>query len=144
MKFSFALASLALAGHCCAGELWEVKSTSVGPEGKPVPYTQKSCLPSGGAMDPAQVLGNLGSCVFDRKSGNASAMSFDLTCKTPGMPADLGSMKVAGDARLNGDRFDMNYTVTVGGNKGGAGGDFRMTGSAEGRKIGQCNETRPM
>jgi hypothetical protein len=144
MKHSFVLAFLALAGHCQAGDLWEVRSTSLGPEGKPVPYTQTSCFPAGGVMDPAQVLGTLGSCVFDRKNGNASAMSFELTCKTPGMPADLGSMKVVGEARLNGDRFDMNYTFSVGGNQGAAGGDFKMSGSAEGRKIGQCNETRPM
>lgn len=144
MKYSFVFVLLAFAGHCNAGDLWEFKSISLGPEGKPVPYTQNSCLPAGGAMNPAQVLGNLGSCAFDRKTGNASAMSFDLTCKTPGMPADLGSMKVTGDARLNGDRFDMNYTITVGGNQGAAGGGFKMTGSAEGRKIGRCNETRPM
>lgn len=122
-----------------AGDLWEVVSTSVGPDGKPTPFTQTSCFPKDG-MDPASMLGNMGSCTFDQKSGNASAMNFVMTCRTPGMPAELGSMKVAGDARLGTSTFDMRYTITVGGNQALAGGDFKMTGSATGKKVGQCTE----
>lgn len=62
-----------------------------------------------------------------------------MTCKTPGMAADLESMKVAGDARLNGDRFDMRYTITMGGNPP-PGGDFKMAGSLEAHKVGPCSE----
>ena len=122
-----------------AGDLWEINSSSIGPDGKPQPFMQKSCFPKDD-IDPAKVLGGLGSCSFDQKSGDASAMTFILTCKTPGMSAELGSMKVTGDAKLNGDKFDMRYTITVGGNHALAGGDFKMEGSAHARKIGQCKE----
>jgi len=128
-----------IAGPVFAGDLWEVISTSVGPDGSPQPYTQKICFPKGG-VDPSQMLGGLGNCSFDQKSGNASAMTFAMTCKTQGMPAELESMKVAGDARLNGDKFDMRYTITVGGNQTLPGGDFKMNGNLEAHKVGQCKE----
>jgi hypothetical protein len=122
-----------------AGDLWEVTSTSVGPDGKPASYTQKNCFPKN-SVDPSQMLGGLGNCIFDQKSGNVSAMTFSMTCKTSGMPAELASMKVTGDASLNGNRFDMRYIITVSGNQDAPGGDFKMSGNAEARKVGQCDE----
>jgi hypothetical protein len=122
-----------------AGDLWEVTSTSVGPDGNPVPFKQKNCFPKDN-VDPSQMLGGLGNCAFDQKSGNASAMTFSMTCKTPGMPTELESMRVTGDASLNGNRFDMRYIITVSGKQGSPGGDFKMSGSAEARKVGQCDE----
>ena len=86
------------------------------------------------------MLGGLGNCSFDQKNGNASAMTFAMTCKAQGMPAELESMKVAGDARLNGDKFDMRYTITVGGNQTLPGNDFKMNGNLEAHKVGQCKE----
>lgn len=139
MKRICLLLSAVIAGPALAGDLWEVVSTSVGPDGKPQPYTQKNCFPKGG-MDPSQMLDGLGNCTFDQKSGNASAMTFSMTCKTPGMPVDLESMKVTGDARLTGDNFDMRYTLTVGGNQAMPGGDFKMSGNLEAHKVGQCTE----
>ena len=127
-----------MAAPAIAGDLWEVVSTSVGPDGKPQPHTQSICFPNGG-MDPSQMLGGLGNCTFDQKNGDASAMTFSMTCKTPGMAADLESMKVAGDARLNGDRFDMRCTITMGGTQPPV-GDFKMTGSLEAHKVGPCSE----
>lgn len=120
-----------------AGDLWEVTSTSVSPDGTSIPYTQSICFPKD-SVDPAQMLGGLGNCTFDQKSGNTSAMTFTMTCKTQGMPSDLAAMKVAGDASLSGDRFDMRYVITVGGNQGSEGG-FKMSGKAEARKVGQCD-----
>ena len=57
-----------------------------------------------------------------------------------GMPAELDSMKVAGDAKLVADKFEMHYTITVGGNQKQPGGDFRMTGEVKAHKVGLCNE----
>jgi hypothetical protein len=128
-----------LPASAMAGDLWEIVSTSVGPDGSAQPYTQKICFSNGG-MDPSQMLGGLGSCTFDQKNGNVSAMTFSMTCKTLGMPAGMESMKVAGDARLNGDRFDMRYTIALGGNQAFPGGDFTMAGSLEAHKVGQCSE----
>jgi hypothetical protein len=128
-----------LSSPVCAGDLWEIVSTSTGPDGSPVPNTQTSCLPTN-AADPAQMLGGLGNCTFDQKSGNASAMTFVMSCKLPGMPADLNAMKVAGDAKLNSDKFDMRYTITVVGDKNMPSGDFKMVGSLEAHKVGQCSE----
>ncbi len=121
-----------------AGDLWEINSTSVGPDGKSQPYSQKSCFPKDG-MDPSKVLGNMGDCTFDQKNGNATAMTFIMTCKTPGMPAGLDSMKVSGDANLNGDVFDMRYTMAVGANQALPGGDFKMSGNLTAHKIGPCD-----
>jgi hypothetical protein len=121
-----------------AADLWEVTSTSVGPDGTPMPYTQQQCFPEGG-IDPAQILGGIGDCTFDQKNGNASAMTFTLTCKTAGMPAELASMKVAGDASLSGNSFNMNYVITISAAPGATGGDFKMSGKAQARKIGQCD-----
>jgi len=122
-----------------AGDLWEIVSTSTGPDGSLMPNTQTKCLPKD-AADATRMLDELGSCTFDQKDGTDSAMTFAMTCKIQGMPADLGSMKVAGDAKLNGDKFDMRYTITVGGNQSLRGGDFKMTGSLEAHKVGQCTE----
>lgn len=115
-----------------AGDLWEVVSTSAGLDGKPLPFTQRVCFPYGG-MDPSQLLGGAGSCTFDQKSGNASAMTFTMNCKTAGMPADLEAIKVTGDARLTSDKFDMRYTLMIG-------RSFNMPGSLEAHKVGQCSE----
>ncbi len=128
-----------MATPVCAGDLWEIASTSAGPDGSPISNTQMKCLPKDEA-DARRMLDELGSCTFDQKDGTASAMTFAMTCKVQGMPADLGSMKVAGDAKLNGDKFDMRYTITVGGNQSLRGGDFKMTGSLEAHKVGQCSE----
>jgi hypothetical protein len=122
-----------------AGDLWEINSTSIGPDGTPQPYTQKSCFPKD-SLDPSKVLEGIGNCIFDQKSGNPSAMTFIMTCKTTGMPADLASMKVSGDARLNGDKFDMRYTIAAEGTQALPGSNFKMNGSAEAHKIGQCDE----
>lgn len=123
-----------------AGDLWEIVSTSVGPDGSPIPNTQRKCLPKD-AADFTQMLGELGSCTFDQKNGDASAMTFVMTCKMQGMLAELGSIKVAGDARLNGDQFDMRYTIAmVGSNQSSPGAGFGMTGNLEAHKVGQCGE----
>lgn len=124
-----------MATPVCAGDLWEIASTSIGPDGSPISDTQRKCLPED-AADATRMLDELGSCTFDHKDGNAFAM----TCRIQGMPAELGAMKVAGDARLNGDEFDMRYAITVGDNPSARGGDFRMTGSLEAHKVGQCSE----
>ncbi len=121
-----------------AGDLWEITSSSMGPDGKPMPYTTTQCLPSN-AMDPATALGGMGSCTFDQKSGTASAVTFAMTCKTPGMPADLGSMRVTGDASLSGNNFDMHYVITTGPQATGPGSDFKMSGTAHAVKKGPCN-----
>jgi hypothetical protein len=139
MKNPCLLLLAALTAPAQAGDQWEIVSASADPDGKTIPYTQRICMPSGG-MDPAQMLGGLGNCTFDQKSGDETAMTFAMTCKTPDMPADLGSMKVSGDAKLNGDRFDMRYSITVGGDQSLPGGDFKMPGSLEARKIGTCSE----
>ena len=126
-----------MAAPVYAGDLWEVVSTSAGPDGSPLSATQTKCLPKD-AMDATKMLDELGSCTFDQKNGNASVMTFAMTCKIQGMPADMSSFNVAGDAKLNGDKFDMRYTITVGGNQRGA--DFKMTGNLEAHKVGQCSE----
>ncbi len=120
-----------------AGDLWEITSKSVGPDGSPLSYTEKKCLRKDG-MNPSQVLGGIGQCIFDQKSGDTSAITFTMTCNAPGMPAETPAMKIAGDATLKGDKFEMRYTVTSGGSQGAPGSDFRMTGSAEARKVGHC------
>ena len=121
-----------------AGDLWEVSSASVSPDGTSFPYTQTICFPKD-TIDPAQVLGGLGNCTFDQKNGTLAAMTFTLTCKTAGMPSDLVAMSVTGDASLNGNRFDMNYVITMNVKQGSIGGDFKMNGKAEAHKIGQCD-----
>lgn len=129
-----------IAGPVFAGELWDVVSTSQGPDGSPHPYSQKICFPKGN-VDPAQMLGGAESCAFDQKSGDATAMKFIMTCKVQGMPAELASIKVAGDARLNGDNFDMRYVITMASNEIGPGaGNFGMNGNLQARRIGQCDE----
>ncbi len=134
----------ALAAPAIAGDLWEITSTTAGPDGNPLPYTDKKCLPKDG-MNAAQMLDGMGDCKFDEKSGDAAAMTFSMTCRLPGVPAGLPSMKVSGDARLAGDKFDMRYVVTPGGGQSpgkgqAAGDDFSMSGSAAARKIGSCDE----
>ena len=66
-------------------------------------------------------------------------MKFTMSCKTQGMPAELASMNVSGDASLDGNLFNMNYVITVNVNQGSAGGNFKMNGKAEAHKVGQCN-----
>ncbi len=127
----------AIAAPAMAGDLWEISSTSAGPDGAPLTYTDKKCLPKDG-MNASQLLDGMGACTFDQKSGDATAMTFSMTCQMPGMPAELASMKVAGDAKLSGDTFDMRYTVTPGASRS-PGGDFRMTGNATARRVGQCD-----
>jgi hypothetical protein len=128
-----------LANPAFAGDLWEVNSTSVGPDGSAQPFTQKTCFPTGGA-DPSKMLEGLGSCTMDQKNGDASAMTFAMTCKIPGMPADLASMKVTGEAKLMGNNFAMRYTISLGGDQKLSGGDFKMNGDLEARKVGSCTE----
>lgn len=134
--------SLLLAGiisvPAFAGDLWEVASTSLGPDGALLPYTQNICFPNGG-VDPAQMLGGLGNCTFVQKNGNASAMTFTMLCKMEGMPIELSSMNVSGDASLNGDVFNMHYVITTNVKQGATGGDFKMNGKAEAHKTGQCD-----
>ena len=141
-RFTVSLVSfagmLAIASHAQAGDLWEITSSSMGPDGKPMPYSTTQCLPAN-AMDPAAVLGGMGSCTFDQKSGTASAVTFSMTCKTPGMPAELGSMKVTGDANMSGSSFDMRYVITAGPQATGIGSDFKMNGTAHAQKKGTCN-----
>jgi hypothetical protein len=128
-----------VAGIACAGDRWEVTATAVAPDGTSQRHTELQCLPAG-VIDPLQLLGGTGNCVFDRKSGSATALHFALTCKTPGLPPELASMKVVGDAHLAGDRFDMRYAVTAGDSSVAAGADFSMNGTAEGRRLGDCTE----
>ncbi len=126
-----------MATPVCANDLWEIVSKSVGPDGSPISDTQRKCLPKNEA-DATRMLDELGNCTFDQKDGTAAAMTFAMTCKIQGMPAGLDSMKVAGDAKLNGDTFDMRYTITVGGSQLLRGADFKMTGSLEAHKVGEC------
>ena len=121
-----------------AGDQWEVSSASVSSDGTSSPYTQTICVPKD-TIDPAQVLGGLGNCTFDQKNGTPAAMIFTLTCKAAGMPSDLVAMSVTGDASLSGNSFSMNYVITMNVKQGSAGGDFKMSGKAEARKIGQCD-----
>jgi hypothetical protein len=122
-----------------AGDLWEIVSTTAGPDGSPMSDTQRKCLPKDGA-DATRMLGDLGNCTFDQKDGNASAMTFAMTCRIQGMPANMGSFKVAGDAKLNSDKFDMRYTLTLGGDPAIPGADLKMSGRMDAHKVGQCNE----
>lgn len=122
-----------------AGDLWEIVSTAVGPDGSPLSDTQRKCLPKD-AADATKMLDELGSCTFDQKNGNAAAMTFAMTCRIQGMPANMGSFKVAGDAKLNGDKFEMRYTVTLGGDQPTPGADLKLTGSMNAHKVGQCSE----
>ena len=69
-----------------AGELWEIVSTSAGPDGTPISNTQTKCLPRN-SVDATHMMDELGNCKFDRKSGNDAAMTFAMTCKIQGMPA---------------------------------------------------------
>jgi hypothetical protein len=120
-----------------AGDLWQVNSTSAGPDGTPLPFEQKLCFPKDG-IDPAQILGSLGNCTFDRKQGNASAMTFSLSCKTAGMPAELAVIKVDGDASLSGNKFSMKYVIIVNANQGSPADAFKMSGKTEAVKVGVC------
>lgn len=138
MKNIYFLLIAAISFPVYAGDLWEINSTSAGPDGNPLAYTEKKCFPKDG-MNPAQMLTDLGNCTFNQKSGDASALTFSMTCKMQGMPAEMESMKVNGDARLNGDKFNMRYTITMVGGKAAPGADFKMTGKAEARKVGQCD-----
>ncbi|WP_297571954.1 DUF3617 family protein [uncultured Deefgea sp.] len=131
-------------GVTCApalsGELWEITSSSIGPDGVAMPLTQKQCLPNNG-MNPSAVLAGMGQCVFDQKNGNASAMAFTMTCKTPNMPQGLDAMKIVGDAKMSADRFDLRYTIAIAGSAvQQSGGDFKMSGSAQAKKLGKCTE----
>lgn len=136
MRKTTLLLLCALTPPAFAGDLWEITSTSAGPDGAPLAYTDRKCLPKDG-MNASQLLDGLGNCTFDQKSGGPAAMTFSMTCKVAGMPANLSSMKVSGDASLTGDRFDMRYTMTPGTSPPSA-ADFKMTGSATARKVGQC------
>ena len=127
----------ALAAPALAGDLWEITSTTYGPDGAPLTATEKKCLPKGG-MNPSQVLGNMGGCTFDHKSGDATAMTFSMTCKMQGMPAELSAMKVTGDARLDGDLFSMHYTIAAVTAQDTPGSKFTMRGKAEAHKAGSC------
>jgi hypothetical protein len=122
-----------------AGDLWEVSSTSFSLDGTSAPYTQRSCFPKDG-LDLAKILGGLGNCTIVQKSGNSSAMTFSMTCKTQGIPAELASMNVTGDSSLNGSSFNMHYVITVNFAQGAKVGDFKMSGTAEAHKLGQCDE----
>ena len=124
---------IALALPAFAGDLWEITSASLSPDGQTIPLSQTRCLPAN-AMNPSALLDSMGSCSFDQKSGTATSMTFSMTCKTPGMAADPGAMKVTGDATMSANAFDMRYTITA----GSAG--FKMTGSAQARKVGACSE----
>jgi len=139
MKKIFFLLLGAFSAHALAADLWEITSTTQGPDGAPITYTEKKCLPKDG-MNPSQALNNMGDCVFDQKNGNATAVNFSMTCKMPGMPAELSAMKVAGDAKLDGDSFTMHYTITAVTRSDSPGANFSMKGTAEARKTGQCKE----
>ncbi len=121
-----------------AGDLWEVTSTSVSPDGTSDPATQSICF-ANGMLDPAQVLGGLGNCTFEHKSGTLSAMTFSMTCRTPGMPQDLLAMNVTGDASLNGNNFNMHYVITLKSTQHATEENFKMNGSAQAKKTGTCN-----
>ena len=128
-----------MAAPVYAGDLWEIVSTSAGSDGSPLSDTQRKCLPKD-AVDATKMLDELGSCTFDQKNGNASAMTFAMTCRIQGMPANMGSFKVAGDAKLNGDNFDMRYLITLGGEQSLPGADLKLAGSMNAHKVGQCSE----
>lgn len=135
---ALAMAAFSTAATAATGDLWEFTSSSSDPDGKAIPHAERKCLPVDG-VDPSKLLENMGSCTYDHKSGHVSDLKFAMTCRAPGVPASLGAMKVVGDAKLNGARFDMRYTITVGGDSSQPGDDFKMTGNLEGRKVGSCN-----
>jgi hypothetical protein len=139
MKRIAVLLLVFMSAPVCAGDLWEIVSTSVAPDGSPMSDTQRKCLPKDD-VDATRMLGDLGNCTFDQKDGNASAMTFALTCRIQGMPANMGSFKVAGDAKLNGDKFDMRYAITLGGDPAMPGADLKMSGHMDAHKVGQCSE----
>ncbi len=128
-----------MAAPALAGDLWEITSTTYGPDGTPITTTDKKCLPKDG-MDPSQIMGNMQGCTFDRKSGDATAMTFSMTCKMQGMPPELSAMQVTGDARLDGDIFTMHYTIMAVTAQNAPGSRFTMNGKAEAHKAGQCVE----
>jgi len=137
-RFASIAALFVAAASAHAGDMWEITSVSIGPDGTSIPYTHNQCLPAN-AMDPSVLMGGMGTCTFDQKSGNDAALVFSMTCKTPGMPAQLGSMRVTGDAKMVGGAFDMRYVITAGPQATGLGSDFKMSGSAHARKTGACN-----
>ena len=139
MKKACFLLLAAIAAPALAGDTWEITSTTTGPDGAPISLTEKKCLPKDG-MNPSKALDNMGSCVFDSKSGDEKAMNFSLTCKMQGMPPELQAMKITGNARLDGDKFSMNYTVTAVTSPDSPGANFTMNGKAEAHKTGQCRE----
>ena len=126
------LAGFLLLGNAHAGEQWEIVSSTQAPDGRQIPLTQTKCVPAD-TMNPSTLLEGLGSCTFDQKNTSGASMTFSMHCKTPGMPADLDSMKIAGDATLGAGAFDMRYVIT-------AGAGFRMEGTAKARKLGMCTE----
>lgn len=128
---SIVLASCAfVTSNAFAGDLWEITSNSLAPDGQNIPFTQTKCL-ANNAMSPSAVLNGLGDCSFDQKSGTETAMTFSMSCKIPGMPADTPAMKVTGDATMGANALDMRYVIT-------AGAGFKMTGTAKARKVGTC------
>ncbi len=129
----------AMAAPCFAGDLWEINTTTYGPDGTPVTTSEKKCLPKDSA-NLSHFMGDMEDCTFDQKSGTASAIKFSMTCKMKGMPPELSAMKVAGDAKLDGGHFSMNYTITAVPSKETPGGNFTMKGQAEAHKTGQCTE----
>ena len=128
-----------LSFHVFAGDLWEITSTSIAPDGTPIPYTQNLCFPQN-SIDPAEILDGLGTCTFDQKNGTPTAMTFIMTCKTAGMPAEVGAIKVTGDANLGGNKFTMNYVISIGENQSASGDNFKMNGKAEASKLGHCDD----
>jgi hypothetical protein len=66
-------------------------------------------------------------------------MTFALTCKTAGMPAELAAIKINGEASLSDNKFSMNYVITVNANPSAPGDAFKMDGKTEAIKVGQCD-----
>ncbi len=124
-------------GSALGDELWQIDSTASVPGGPPLTQSESQCMPQAG-MDPSRALPGVGDCTFLHKQGNASAMTFELECRLPGTPTEIPAIRVAGDARLAGEHFDMRYTVHMGQEAGAAGSDFTLTGSVVARRTGSC------
>jgi len=138
MKYLWLLIASFIVLPVFAGELWEITSTSIAPNGTPISFTQNHCFPNEG-INPAEILEGLGNCTFDQKNGTPSTMTFIMTCKTAGMPAEVAAIKVIGDANLSGNKFIMNYVISVGDDPSVSGGNFKMNGKAEANKSGHCD-----
>ena len=138
MKSFLPLLCAVLGAPALAGDLWELTSTSTSPGVPAQTHSETQCLPADG-MDPARLMPEMELCKYLQKSGTTAALRFVLDCQLPGMPAEIASIRVSGDAHLVGSHFDMRYDIRMTDASGAAASDFSMSGSLDGRKAGTCS-----